>query len=285
MKNGLRYLTPLVRTRLARDLARYNDITRQLEVPTLAPEEMIRLRKEQAEAERLQGFTLKVEKLEAALKDLEAVQADASEDKEMKVRVFCGTRCRDSNAVVKELAAMERDELLDGLRDAEDEIVSLLLPSEESDDSSVREVVVEVRAGTGGSEAQLFAQDLVTMYERLSLLRGWKFRMMSVADAEGGGFREAVAMVSGDGVYSDLRFEGGVHRVQRVPVTDRTRVHTSTATVAVLPTPADDDKPIAIPPEELQIDTTRARGAGGQHVNTTDSAIRITHLPTGARSL
>lgn len=156
----------------------------------------------------------------------------------------------------------------------------MLLPREEGDDA--RELVLEVRAGTGGTEAQIFAQEVFSMYEKVAALRGWSFRVVSTAEGDGtvSGFREAVAVVSGEEAYHELRFESGVHRVQRVPLTDKTRVHTSTATVAVLPAPPDNVQ-VTILDSELEIDTYRARGAGGQHVNTTDSAIRITHVPTG----
>lgn len=162
----------------------------------------------------------------------------------------------------------------------EDDVIRLLLPREDGDDA--QESVLEVRAGTGGTEAQIFAQEIFTMYEKVAALRGWGFRVVSATEGDGtvGGFREAVAIVSGEDAYHDLRFESGVHRVQRVPLTDKTRVHTSTATVAVLPAPSDNVQ-ITILDSDLEIDTYRARGAGGQHVNTTDSAIRITHVPTG----
>jgi peptide chain release factor 1 len=141
-------------------------------------------------------------------------------------------------------------------------------------------VILEVRAGTGGDEAALFAGDLFRMYQRYAEANGWSVQVLSASESEVGGYREIIASISGKGVYARLKFESGVHRVQRVPETESGgRIHTSAATVAVLPEAEDID--IEIRNEDLRIDTMRASGAGGQHVNTTDSAVRITHLPTG----
>ncbi|MEM8628251.1 MAG: peptide chain release factor 1, partial [Pseudomonadota bacterium] len=143
-----------------------------------------------------------------------------------------------------------------------------------------KNAILEVRAGTGGDEAALFAGDLLRMYQRYAETSGWKTELMSVSEGEVGGFREAVMRVSGSGVFARLKFESGVHRVQRIPATESGgRIHTSAATVAVLPEAEEID--IEVRNEDLRIDTMRASGAGGQHVNTTDSAVRITHLPTG----
>jgi peptide chain release factor 1 len=140
--------------------------------------------------------------------------------------------------------------------------------------------MLEIRAGTGGDEAALFAADLLRMYERFAAEQGWRVEVVSASASDIGGFKEVVAHVSGSGVYARLKFESGVHRVQRVPVTESGgRIHTSAATVAVLPEP--DEVDVAIEDKDLKIDVYRASGAGGQHVNTTDSAVRITHLPTG----
>ncbi|MBY0421877.1 MAG: peptide chain release factor 1, partial [Parvularculaceae bacterium] len=153
----------------------------------------------------------------------------------------------------------------------------MLLPKDKADDSSV---ILEVRAGTGGDEAALFAGDLFRMYQRYVSLQGWRLEVLSLSEGEMGGFKEVQASVAGDGVYAKLKFEGGVHRVQRVPATEtQGRVHTSAATVAVLPEPEEVD--IVINESDLRIDVFRASGPGGQSVNTTDSAVRITHLPTG----
>ena len=152
-----------------------------------------------------------------------------------------------------------------------------LLPKDIADKKNA---IVEVRAGTGGDEAALFAGDLFRMYERYAAIQGWKFNVMTMNDGDVGGFKEAVANISGEGVFARLKFESGVHRVQRVPETESGgRVHTSAATVAVLPEAEEVD--IEIRNEDIRIDTMRASGAGGQHVNTTDSAVRITHEPSG----
>lgn len=151
-----------------------------------------------------------------------------------------------------------------------------LLPKDEAD---AKGAIIEVRAGTGGDEAALFASDLFGMYQRYAELRGWKFEILSISDTGIGGYKEATAAIHGNAVFARLKFESGVHRVQRVPTTESSgRIHTSAATVAVLPEAEEVD--IKIEDRDLKIDTYRASGAGGQHVNTTDSAVRITHLPT-----
>jgi peptide chain release factor 1 len=153
----------------------------------------------------------------------------------------------------------------------------MLLPKDEADEKSI---ILEIRGGTGGDEAALFAGDLFRMYERYAATRGWKVTVMEESPGDMGGFKEIIANVSGKGVYARMKYESGVHRVQRVPATEASgRIHTSAATVAVLPEVEDID--IDIRNEDIRIDTMRASGAGGQHVNTTDSAVRITHLPTG----
>jgi peptide chain release factor 1 len=180
----------------------------------------------------------------------------------------------------RELAAMaeaEVAELKPRIARMVEDIRILLLPKDAADEKSV---ILEVRGGTGGDEAALFAGDLLRMYQRYADLKGWTFTMLEESPGEVGGYREAVASISGRGVYARLKFESGVHRVQRVPTTEASgRIHTSAATVAVLPEVEEID--IDIRPEDIRIDTMRASGAGGQHVNTTDSAVRITHLPSG----
>ena len=152
----------------------------------------------------------------------------------------------------------------------------LLLPKDAADEKSA---ILEIRAGTGGNEAALFAGDLFRMYQRYAEARGWKVEIVSTSEGTAGGYKEIVAEITGRGVFARLKFESGVHRVQRVPATEaQGRIHTSAATVAVLPEAQDVD--IAINESDLKIDTMRAQGAGGQHVNKTDSAVRITHLPT-----
>ncbi|MCU0830067.1 MAG: peptide chain release factor 1 [Rhizobiaceae bacterium] len=183
----------------------------------------------------------------------------------------------DGDAEMKALAAMELPEAEARRAARRAALQLLLLPRDEADR---RSAILEIRAGTGGAEAALFAGDLFRMYERYAALRGWKTEIVSVSDGEAGGFKEIIAAVNGTGVFSKLKFESGVHRVQRVPDTEASgRIHTSAATVAVLPEAEDVD--IEIKAEDIRIDTMRSSGAGGQHVNTTDSAVRITHLPTG----
>ncbi len=177
----------------------------------------------------------------------------------------------------KEIASKEMSQLKIYLDVLEKELSIALLPKDENDKKSV---FLELRAGTGGDEAALFVSDLLRMYERYAELSGWKVDLISQTNSQLGGFKEIILNISGENVFSRLKFESGVHRVQRVPETESSgRVHTSAATVAVLPEAEEVD--IEIPASDIRIDTMRASGAGGQHVNTTDSAVRITHLPTG----
>ena len=179
-----------------------------------------------------------------------------------------------------DMVALARDELGElepRLSEVDHKLKIQLLPKDDADD---RSVILEVRAGTGGDEAALFAADLFRMYQRYAEARKWSIEIVDVSENDLGGYREIVAAIRGDGVFARLKYESGVHRVQRVPATEASgRIHTSAATVAVLPEPEDVD--LDIRPEDIRIDTMRASGAGGQHVNTTDSAVRITHLPTG----
>jgi len=178
---------------------------------------------------------------------------------------------------MKELAEEELPELRERLPKIEDALQLALLPKDAAD---ARPAMIEIRPGTGGDEAALFAGDLLRMYQRYAEGKGWKFEILEQSITELGGVKEVVAHVQGDGVFARLKYESGVHRVQRVPTTESGgRVHTSAATVAVLPEAEDVD--IQIDANDLRIDTMRASGAGGQHVNTTDSAVRILHIPTG----
>jgi peptide chain release factor 1 len=178
---------------------------------------------------------------------------------------------------LRALAEEERAVLKQRLAQIERELQLRLLPKDAADSSSA---ILEVRAGTGGDEAALFAGDLLRMYERYAQLMGWRTEMLSLNDSDLGGIREAVVEVVGQGAYAKLKFESGVHRVQRVPMTEAGgRIHTSAATIAVLPEPEDVD--VHVDEKDLKIDVFRASGAGGQHVNKTESAVRITHLPSG----
>ncbi|HEY9078783.1 peptide chain release factor 1 [Magnetovibrio sp.] len=205
-----------------------------------------------------------------AIQELEKVRADYEGAKSLLA---------DSagDADMRELAQAEVQELKTQLPELERRVQVLLLPKDEADDKNA---ILEVRAGTGGDEAALFAADIMRMYQRFAERQEWKFELMDVNETGIGGYKEAVANVSGRGVFAKLKFESGVHRVQRVPETESGgRIHTSAATVAVLPQAEDVD--IQIRNEDLRIDTYRAQGAGGQHVNTTDSAVRIVHEPSG----
>jgi peptide chain release factor 1 len=184
---------------------------------------------------------------------------------------------KDADAELIDMATAEIEELSQKQEEAEHQLKLLLLPKD-SDDS--RNAILEVRAGTGGDEAALFASDLFSMYQRFAAQNGWRFEVMEISETGIGGYKEATANISGQDVFARLKYESGVHRVQRVPETEAGgRIHTSAATVAVLPEAQDVD--IDINESDLRIDVFRASGPGGQSVNTTDSAVRITHLPTG----
>ncbi|MFL2833845.1 MAG: peptide chain release factor 1 [Alphaproteobacteria bacterium] len=182
-----------------------------------------------------------------------------------------------SDAEMQELAKTELIDLKDLIEKVEESIQLMLLPKDEADSS---DVILEIRAGTGGDEAAIFAGDLFRMYQRFSDINKWKTQIMSLSDGDVGGYKEIILSISGENVFSKLKFESGVHRVQRVPATESSgRIHTSAATVAVLPEPEDVD--IDIQEKDIRVDVFRASGPGGQSVNTTDSAVRITHLPSG----
>ena len=184
---------------------------------------------------------------------------------------------RDADADLREMAKAELPDLETQKESLAQQLKLLLLPKDPNDDKNV---ILEVRAGTGGDEAALFAGDLFRMYCRYADARGWRVEIMSEAESEAGGYKEVIALVSGQRVYSRLKYESGTHRVQRVPATEaQGRIHTSACTVAVLPEA--DEVDLDINPADLRIDVYRASGAGGQHVNKTESAVRITHIPTG----
>ncbi|WP_394238149.1 peptide chain release factor 1 [Pseudomonas anguilliseptica] len=185
---------------------------------------------------------------------------------------------KDSDPDMREMAEEEVAEAKAQLIELEAALQRMLLPKDPNDG---RNVFLEVRAGTGGDEAAIFSGDLFRMYSRYAEKQGWRVEVLSASEGEHGGYKEVIARVEGDNVYGKLKFESGAHRVQRVPETEsQGRIHTSACTVAVLPEP-DEQMAIDINPADLRVDTYRSSGAGGQHVNTTDSAIRITHIPTG----
>jgi peptide chain release factor 1 len=223
-------------------------------------ETFVKLSRDYAELEPLARSVRALQEAEKELSDVEAMLEDPDADGEMRA-----------------LAEAERAELAEKVEALGKAVKIGFLPRDRAD---ARNVILEVRAGTGGDEAALFAGDLFRMYQRHAQLHGWKVEIVSASEGEVGGFKEVIASVSGERVFERLKFESGVHRVQRVPATESGgRIHTSAATVVVLPQAEEVDVDIA--ESDLRIDTFRASGAGGQHVNTTDSAVRITHVPTG----
>jgi peptide chain release factor 1 len=244
--------------KLERVLDRYHSVEAQLS--SGHSEEFAKLSKEHSQLSPLVNVIEGYKQTRKALEESEALLADPASDPELKALAE-----EDVGNLRKRFAAQER------------ELQLLLLPKDSADNSSA---IVEVRAGTGGDEAALFAADLLKMYTRYAQLQGWKAELLSLSESDLGGVKEAVLSVEGEGAYAKLKFESGVHRVQRVPVTEASgRIHTSAATVAVLPEPEDVD--VDVQDKDLRIDVYRASGAGGQHVNKTESAVRITHLPTG----
>jgi peptide chain release factor 1 len=245
--------------KLERVLARHDEVGRQLASGITGPD-FVRLSKEYSDMSELALKIGELKKTANELADLTSLASDAAGDPEMR-----------------KLAETERGEIEHRLPELERRIKVMLLPKDEADD---RNAILEVRAGTGGEEAALFAGNLLRMYQRYAEGRGWKFELIQVSNAEQGGLRDAVASISGRSVFARLKFESGVHRVQRVPDTEaQGRIHTSTATVAVLPEAEEVD--VKIEDKDLRIDVFRSSGPGGQSVNTTDSAVRITHIPTG----
>jgi len=241
--------------RLAQIAARFAEIEARLASGTLEGKDFIAASRDYAE-------------LEPVAKAAEAVAAMRAEQESL---------AELDDPEMRELAEEELARIRAELPGAEHALSIAMLPRDSADS---RSAMLEVRAGTGGDEAALFAADLLRMYERFAAEQGWRFEMVSANASDIGGFKEAVAEINGNGVFAKLKFESGVHRVQRVPVTESGgRIHTSAATVAVLPEP--DEVDVQIEDKDLKIDVYRASGAGGQHVNTTDSAVRITHLPTG----
>lgn len=245
--------------KLARLVDRFEGIEAEM-ASDLSPDEYVKLSKEYAEMTPVVEAIRAMEAANTEIADLETLLLDDETDAEMR-----------------EMAEMEKQELKKGLPGMERQLSILLLPKDAADEKSA---ILEVRAGTGGDEASLFAGDLFRMYSRYADLMGWKVEVMSLSDGDVGGFKEVIASVTGAGVFRRLKFESGVHRVQRVPETESGgRIHTSAATVAVLPEAEELD--VVIEDKDLRVDIFRASGPGGQSVNTTDSAVRITHLPSG----
>ncbi len=249
-------MTNISDERLAQIAHRFSELEARLASGTLEGDEFVAASRDYAELEPVASVAAQVSAARSEIVDLEAMLSDPE---------------------MKAMAEEELAELRASLPEAERALAIAMLPRDVADS---RSAMLEIRAGTGGDEAALFAGDLYRMYERYAAEQGWKIEPISASASDVGGFKEVVANVAGAGVFAKLKFESGVHRVQRVPVTESGgRIHTSAATVAVLPEPTEVD--VAIEDKDLKIDIYRSSGAGGQHVNTTDSAVRITHLPSG----
>ena len=251
-------LSDLLSHRLDKLVAHHGELSAQLGDPGLAGGAIAKLAKEYSDLTPMVDTIDALRRAEAERQELQPLLT--GEDAEMR------------ELAQGEIAALDRQ-----IPALEQRIKVLLLPKDEADE---RNAILELRAGTGGDEAALFAGELFRMYQRYAILKGWKFEIMDLSETGIGGFKEAIASITGRGVFERLKFESGVHRVQRVPETENSgRVHTSAATVAVLPEAEEVD--IKIDEKDLRIDVFRSSGPGGQSVNTTDSAVRITHIPTG----
>ncbi|HTT78600.1 MAG TPA: peptide chain release factor 1 [Stellaceae bacterium] len=249
----------VLESRFEQIVRRHAELGAALSAAGLAGDEFAKLSKEYSEIDPIVDGIENLRRTETELAAA-AEMAAAADDPDMKALAE-----EEVRALKERLPALERD-------------VKLALLPKDADDG--RNAILEVRAGTGGEEAALFAADLFRMYQRYAALRGWRFELLDLSETGIGGFKEAVAAITGRDVFARLKYESGVHRVQRVPETEASgRIHTSAATVAVLPEAEEVD--VAIPDKDLRIDVFRASGPGGQSVNTTDSAVRITHIPTG----
>ena len=244
--------------RIALIEAKRQELSAAMSAGTLAPDDFVRLSKDYAAIEPVAAAAREVRRLRAERESLATMTKDADEE-------------------LRAIATEELAEIEQSLPLAERALAVQLLPKDSADE---RAAMLEVRAGTGGDEAALFAGDLLRMYQRFAEENGWRFELISASVSDVGGYKEAVASITGTSVFARLKFESGVHRVQRVPTTESGgRIHTSAATVAVLPEAEEVD--VVINDADLRIDVYRSSGPGGQSVNTTDSAVRITHLPTG----
>ncbi len=251
-------MTRISDERIAQIIARRDELSARMASGALEGEAFVAASRDYAEVDGIATVAVDVARLRAELADVEAMAAG-------------------DDAELRALANEERDDVAAQLAAADDALAIAMLPRDVADE---RSAMLEIRAGTGGDEAALFAGDLLRMYARYAEAQGWKVELVSESPAEVGGYKEVIASVAGRGVFARLKYESGVHRVQRVPATEsQGRIHTSAATVAVLPEAEEVD--VAINDADLKIDIYRSSGAGGQHVNTTDSAIRITHVPTG----
>jgi peptide chain release factor 1 len=254
-------MTSISPERIAQIEARRDELSALMSTGDLSGDRFVQVSKEYAEIEPVAKAAGEVRRLRAELSTLSHMAEDDNADGELKA-----------------MAREEIEEIRVTLPQAERSLALALLPRDAADE---RAAMLEIRAGTGGDEASLFAGDLFRMYQRYAEGQGWRVELISASTSEAGGFKEVVASVEGKGVFAKLKFESGVHRVQRVPVTESGgRIHTSAATVAVLPEAEDVDVQID-EARDLRIDVYRSSGPGGQSVNTTDSAVRITHLPTG----
>lgn len=239
---------------------RHAEVSRDMADPSASADRFVKLSKEYAELNPVVEAANELTRLMRELEEAETLLNDAALDPEMKA-----------------MAREEVEALKDRVPEAERRLQIMLLPKDVADEKSA---ILEIRAGTGGDEAALFAGDLFRMYTRYAETQGWKVEMISASPSDVGGYKEVIASITGQGVFAKLKFESGVHRVQRVPATESGgRIHTSAATVAVLPEAEEVD--VHIDEKDLRIDVFRSSGPGGQSVNTTDSAVRITHLPTG----